>query len=261
VSGPVWDTRRRAVWPLYVGIVLVAVAVAWMLVRGLPSGDTDDRPPSSAPAPTAETLEPVLVRWGGTGHHLAIVIRNDSDRFVRHARVEITALDAHGRTLMATIGRPRSTCCTVVGLPPGGEYGLYLPLDRPIGMVGGVAVEYASVATEPARSARRPTVEVSRVALHRAADESVVDATFRVRGTIDGFVSGQAILRDRHDRLVGVISGRFYCFHNGTSRRVRMQLFHHVPAGTRVERVLAYPVPAGVPARVPATCPPDQETR
>ncbi len=71
---------------------------------------------------------------------------------------------------------------------------------------------------------------------------------------IGPYLVGQAILENPAGRLVGVISGRFYCYRDGRRARVRMELLRPAPPRTRVRSVLAYSVPAGVPAGVTDPC-------
>jgi hypothetical protein len=97
-------------------------------------------------------------------------------------------------------------------------------------------------------------VAVSHPVLTRVPGDAIVHATFTIAGDASGYVVGQAFLGDRRGRLVGVISGRFYCFADGDRRRVRMQLLHPVPPGTRVLRALAYPVPSGADAGLRPAC-------
>lgn len=275
MTAPIWPTGRR-VWPLYTGLVLLVVAalLGALLLWGVPGARDVDRAATTAPPTLAVPAspeepepasqpgrpEPELVTWGGRTRQLALVIRNDSDRLIRRARVAITARDAAGGVVASSTGPRRSTCCTVLGLPPRGEYGLFLDLDRPVRDVATVEVRYARVRAVPAGRSGRG-IEVHRASLERTPDDTVVAATLAAAGPLDGYVIGQAFLVDRNDRLVGVISGRFYCFYDDTVRRVRMQLLRGTPPGTRIQRVLAYPVPSGVPAHVPHHCPPDSESR
>ena len=230
-------------------------------------GTTDPDPsalPSSATSvaspddPEEQPLpKPSIVTWGGSGTQLAIVIRNDSPWLVRRARVRISAWDSEGELVRRTTGPAGSTCCTVLGLPPGGVYGVFLLLDRGVDDIARVRVRYATLVSQRVRK-DTPRIDVSGARLVRTSDDTLVEATFTRLGAIrdaGGFVVGQAFLSDRRGRLVGVISGRFACFSPAApSGWVSMQLLRSVPPGTRIERVFAYPIPDGVPVRFPHTC-------
>jgi hypothetical protein len=220
-----------------------------VLTQSAPTAASTVAPPRSGPE------EPEVVSWGGHDDQLAVVVRNQADVEVRDARVLITALDAGGRPLVATAGPPDSKCCTIVGLPPGEEFGLFLNLGLPVSEVADVQVRYVDLETAPALApADRPRVDVGDASLERTPGDAVVTATFTAHGDVGPYVAGQAFLVDRDDRLVGVISGRFYCFGPDTTRRLRMQLLRPVPAGTRIQKVLAHPIPAGAPANVQDPC-------
>ncbi|MBM9459503.1 hypothetical protein JK386_06280 [Nocardioides sp. zg-536] len=279
-------STHRQVWPavLVAIIVLAGVLGAFLMTRGpLPAGDahpgagvsspTSDpasdptSDPSSTPGRTTETgtshgalaaLE--VVRWGGHGDQLAVEVRNASDRTVLRAELQVVALDARGAPVGVASAHPATTCCTVLGLPPGASYGVFADLDVPVEDVAQVRVRYLQVRfadTEPTPA----RLTVSETRLRRLPGDTEVRAVLRATGDVRGFVVGQALLEDATGRLVGVISGRFYCFADRSRRSVRMQLLRPVPARTRVDRVLAYPIPAGETAGVPDRCPSDQETR
>lgn len=267
-----WHEQQRPVWPLYAGLVLVtlAILIGMLLTWGLPGddGSTAERSPSATPtatlpsdtpaaspsaSPAGDPTKPEVVSWGGNGDQLAIVVRNASDRFIRKARVQIVARDGGGRTILATTGDARSTCCTVLGLPPGEDFGLFAFVPSSVAEVDEVEVRYVSMESRPARS-RGTRVETTHARLELLPDDAVVAATLTADGPVHGFVSGQAFLEDRRGHLTAVISGRFYCFADGTSRQVRMELLRPLPRGTRIRRVLARPIPTGIPAHVGHTC-------
>ncbi len=273
-----WQNRRRSSWPLYAGIVLVAVSILSGLLQlyGLPGGDDDVVPPPSGPSATATgepgsdvpeeaeptgdeppadpaELSPEVVSFGRTGTLLAVVVRNVSGQYLRSARVQILARAADGRAVRTTFGSAGSTCCTLLGLPDGGEYGVWANVAADAPEID--SVEVRVVAAQVGRHGDPvPTIAAAGASLERLAEETVVTATLTAHGPVDGYVAGQAFLADRNGRLVAVISGRFWCFEDGVTRTVRMQLPHAVPRGTRVARVLAYPVPSGVRAHLPSAC-------
>lgn len=212
---------------------------------------TPDAPVQVSSTPAAPD-GPDVVQWGGQGHQLSVVVRNQADRTVRQARVLITALDRDGSLIAASSGDSRSTCCTVLGLPPGEDYGMFIDLPRPVEDVDSVLVRY--IDAELAPTTKAAAYDVTSVELVRTADDTVVETEVTVDGDVGRYLVGQAFLVDPEDRLVGVISGRFYCFGKDDQRQIRMQLLHPTPPGTRVERVAYYPVPAGAPTGVGHTC-------
>ncbi|NHA01054.1 hypothetical protein G5V59_17310 [Nocardioides sp. W3-2-3] len=179
-------------------------------------------------------------------------MRNTSARTVEQARVRITATDASGAVLLATTGRPGDVCCTVTGLAPGADVALFAdPVPRAAD-VRAVAVDALSLDAGPATPTA--TVRAGAPTLRRLPGDTVVTAGLVARGDLDGYVAAQAVLVDARGRVAQVISGRFYCFAPGRARTVRLHLFHAVPAGLRVSRVLAQPVPADAPGVVPGRC-------
>lgn len=203
--------------------------------------------------PSVKPAEPELARWGGQGTRLAMVLRNPTQLEIRYARVLVTALDAQGHSLGTRSAAPGAKCCTVLGLAPGDEFGLFADLGIPVSRIDQVRVTFLDVLTAPVTAAA-PRVQVSDPVLSRTPTDAVVTATLTASGPVGPLVAGQAFLTAPDGRLVAVISGRFYCFADKTQRRLRMQLLHPVPAGTRIQRVLAHPIPAGVPAITPRAC-------
>lgn len=223
---------------------------------GAGTGTDEQVPPAlitPTSSPSAAVAEPELVRWGGQGTRLAMVVRNPTEVEIRYARVLVTALDAQGQSLGTRSAAPGAKCCTVLGLAPGGEFGLFADLGIPVSRIDQVRITFLDVLTAPVAEAA-PQVLVSDPVLSRTPTDAVVTATLTASGPVGPLVAGQAFLADPEGRLVAVISGRFYCFADKTQRRLRMQLLHPVPDGTRVQRVLAHPIPAGVPAITPRAC-------
>lgn len=216
-------------------------------------------PPASVPTtiptstPSEVSVEPKLVRWGGHGTRLAMVVRNPSSVEIQHARVLVTVLDAQGNPLGTRAAPPGAKCCTVLGLAPGGEFGLFANLGIPVSRIDRVLLRFLDVTTAPVAD-RAPKVLVSDPVLSRTRSDTVVTATLTASGDVGPLVAGQAFLTDPDGRLVAVISGRFYCFADQARRRLRMQLLHTVPPDTRIQRVLAHPIPADVSAITPRAC-------
>lgn len=267
--------QRRTFWLLTGGVALVAVSMLSGLLQlyGLPSGDDDQGAgpptPSAAPtdpgevlgetgqadpdAPDPEDLVTTVTGVGRTGTLLAVEIRNDSGVALRSARVRIVARDEAGRKV-STSGSARSTCCTVLALPDGATYGLWanIPTDAPPVSEVEVEVVEAEIGDPEVPPS---TVTASGSALVREPGAAVVTTTLVAAGAVDGYVAAQAFLTDPGGRLVAVVSGRFWCFTDGVSRTVRMQLPQPVPPDTRVARVVARPLPADALAPVPSACP------
>jgi hypothetical protein len=194
------------------------------------------------------------VSWGRTGGLVSLVVRNAGDREVRSATVLISLYDAQHRLVKASTGQPRSTCCTVLRLPPGRPYGLFLNVGPRAAAVASVEVRYTRLVTGPWPRPRPTRITARDAELLRTRHDAVVTATLSTHGPLRPFIVGQAFLTDRHGHLRAVISGRFYCFHDGTAKRLRMQLLHPVPPGTRIGRVLGYPIPPGQPTLVRGSC-------
>ncbi len=217
------------------------------------AGGTDRE---GAPSTDARALPrgPEVVRWGGRGHQLALVVRNQSDVEVRRAETVIEALDPDGAVLARVHGDRRTTCCTILGLRPGAEYGLFADLGRAtVRDVADVRVTYGEARTA-VPSAEPPTVTTRLVGLDHTDDDTVVNVDVAVSGASGPYLVGQAFLVGPGDRLVGVVSGRFYCVADGTRRQLRMELQRPTPPSTRVDRVLVHPVPDGVPPGVAHRC-------
>lgn len=194
------------------------------------------------PAPFTRPVAPATESWGGVGDQLSIIVRNTSSRTIVLARVRIEAMSASGAPIPITTVQPTSTCCTVLDVAPGGRFGVFANLGARVGDVRKVRVAYVG----PVLTTSAPPsvhIVVRNTSLHLSRDDAVVSATVSVSGTVPAYMAGQAFLVNRQGRVVGVISGRFYCFGDGTTRRLRMQLLHPVPLGTRLAQVVLAPVP------------------
>lgn len=267
-----WNDSRGPLWPLYAGIgfIVVALAGGFILMTGV-ADDSDDGRTGRSPAPTSQARPsweptpsgpdddgmarqgPEVVSWGREGRQLAVVVRNDSRRVIDEARVRITARDAADNPVLSTTGTPRDVCCTIVGLPPGKDFGLFAVLDSDASEIADVEVVYVAQDTRPVRPPE-PRILVDDPALLRYDDDTVAVATLTARGRVADYVAAQAILVDEAGDVAQVISGRFWCYEPGRRRQIRLHLFHPVPADVRLDRVVAYPIPAGVPAGVRGGC-------
>ncbi len=260
-----WNDRNRSTWLLYTGLVLAVVGLVTGYLRfvGVIDRDDDDdggggspvstpssTPSSDGPAPPPEPLE--VVSWGRSSGQLAIVVRNATDGHLARARVRITARDADGKAVLRKTGTPRDVCCTVLGLPAGSEFGLFAELERGVGRID--SVEVKPLETEGGPAPAKMAVTVRDPGLMREHDDTVATAVVVARGQLSGYVAVQAVLTDPDGEVAQVISGRFYCFEPGRPREVRLHLFHAVPRSLTLDRILAQPIPSGVPAHVPGRC-------
>jgi hypothetical protein len=228
--------------------MLIAVRSAFVLclaaamVAGCTSapGEVAQTPVTTRSPDSSATL--TTVDWGVTDGLLSVVVRNDSPHTIRLARAIITATDVRGAAIATASAPTGARCCTILNVAPKREYGLYTYLGAgPAQRVHTVRVAFADFSYGPASTVN--TLSTSNAHLDTSGSDASVTATFTLAGPGGPYVAGQAFLVDPRGRLVAVISGRFYCIVANKPLRVRMQLFHPVPAGTRVKTVLGYPVP------------------
>ncbi|WP_436699579.1 hypothetical protein [Nocardioides sp. BYT-33-1] len=255
-------TRNQSRRLLYVGAGCLAISLVTgpLLMSGLiAGGGGSDRDPSAPPTTTTPVtptdggatagtagVGPEVVSWGREGRQLAVVLRNDTDRMLDEARVRIIGRNAAGRQVVSTAGPENDVCCTVFGLPPGEEFAVYAPIDPTAAEITDVSVDYVSTDFRPVRPEEAKVV-ARKGRLHRTADNTVVTATLRASGPVGDYVAAQAILVDADGRVAQVISGRYWCYEPGVRRRIRLELYRPVPAGVRLDRVIAHSIPDGVP--------------
>jgi hypothetical protein len=199
------------------------------------------------------TPGPDVVRFGAHDGMLFLEVVNRSTASIKAARVLITARGAAGDTIVSATGRLGSRCCTIYGLPPGGRYGLFVSLRGSTEPVASVEVSYIDRSVSVSRR-KTPAVALRHPVLRISHGDAVVRATLITRRHTGAYVVGQAFLTDRRGRLVGVISGRFYCFAPNSAKTVFMHLLHPVPKGTRIAGTAAYSVPHGEPTGVSYRC-------
>ena len=257
-----WNGDRPSKWPIYtgVGLIVLAFVTGLLLLTGEDPGEgaaTRTSTSSSVGPDGSDDREgrPLLevVSWGRASGQLAVVVRNTSPSYIQHARIRISAYDEDDRMVLSTAGTVTDVCCTVVGLPRGEEYGVFA--EMPAAASDPAAVEVAVVSAETRRAAAADTrVAVGGLGLQHYDDDTVATATLTARRPVSGYVVAQAILVDRRGDTAQVISGRYYCFEPGRPRQVRLRLFHEVPPDLRLDRVVAYPLPPGVPPYVRRDC-------
>lgn len=259
-----WNDRNRSMWLLYTGLALAVVGLVTGYLRfvGVIDRDGDDDDGGTSPTsfftpppttPTDDGPDPLeVVSWGRSSGQLALVVRNETGGYLARARVRIVARDHDGRAVLRRPGAPHDVCCTVLGLPAGGEFGLFAPLTRGVGPIASVEVE--AMETEGGAAPSPMKVAVRDPGLMREPDDTIATAVVTARGDLSGYIAVQAILTDPRGDVAQVISGRFYCFRPGRPREVRLHLFHAVPGSLRLERIVAHPIPHGVPPHVPGRC-------
>ena len=263
-----WSENKPPMWPIYtgMGVIIAGLVIGYLLMTGVVGAGSDeggDRPTPGLVSPSGgsgdtdhEQREPLkVVSWGEVSGQLAVVVRNESDRTIRQMRVRISALDDSGDVVMSTTGTGRDVCCTVVGLPPGQYFGLFAEIGPSAASRTSAVQVGPAFAVTPAKAGPEARVTVTRTRLQRLPDDTVVTADLTTQGKdLSGYVAAQAFLVSRHGRVVQVISGRFYCFRQGASHDIRLRLFHPVPRGVRLDRLVAYAIPDGVPPHVPGEC-------
>lgn len=196
-----------------------------------------DRAPASSrgPGPILETTS-----WGLVDGMLSVVVRNTTHRTLRFANAVVTARTADDQLIASSLEYDERACCEVHQLDPGQQYGLYVDVGPNGSRIAQVDVAYRNVTWGRTTTGEQLAVTARPVGLHAGERGTVVLADLTSRGP-EARVVAQAFLTDRAGDLVAVVSGRWICLRPGR-QQLRMQLFHPVPAGTQVHRVLVHPV-------------------
>lgn len=220
------------------------------------SGESEEPDGPAGTAGTAAEAAPALetVSWGVVDGMLSVLVRNPSDRTLRHATGALTARDAEGNAVGSSAASAKDgTCCTVADLPPGASYGFYFDVGVDAEQVAEVEVRYREVAWRPGTATPVPAPRVVPTQLTANSLGAVVVAEVAAAQAVPQAVA-QAFLNGPDGEFLAVVSGRWSCFAAGTTRPIQMQLFHPLPAGTTVTSVVAYPLAED--ARRPApSCP------
>jgi hypothetical protein len=256
---------RRTLWTTFPTIAaflcLVAVVAGCDGSSGTPKSSaantSSPAPPSSSPTPTP--LPGVAVgkdpetrlqvdSWGSTKDGLlSVIVSNVGHATVRSARAIISAEDAHGNIVAAVsaqAGTPLGVrCCTIIGLDPGKRYGLYSNIGTRISRVKHVSVDYTSVRTD-VDNVTSPVLSMSHADLSTNGNEATVFVTVKMSQKVGPYITVQALLDGADGTLLGVISGGFYCLAPNTTRTIKLQFFHPVPAGSTVDSVVSFPLDA-----------------
>jgi hypothetical protein len=204
--------------------------------------------------PAAADAGPILVtqQWGVVDGMLSVVVTNTSDRTLRYANATITARDAQDVLVASSASTKDGSCCPVVDLPPGEQFGFYFDAGSSAAAISAVDVVYRDVAWAPTSTDPAPKFTAEPKAIEPNSLGAVVVADVKTSGGSAAQVSAQAFLTDANGDFIAVVSGRWDCFTEG-DREIRMQLFHPVPEGTRVESVVLHRVQDD-PARQNPTC-------
>lgn len=184
-----------------------------------------------------------VVEWGVVEGLLSVRVVNNTDRTLERAEAVINIVPTGGRGGVSAGGSvPDDLCCTVLSLPPGGHFGLYVDLGPEIGEIADIEVSYADVAWSPAVDNALSTLQSGKVRLEGGRSEATVTTRITSTDKLVDAAAGQAFLTGPDGEFLAVVSGRFSCFSPGRPRTVVMELFHPVPDGTTVESVVAYPL-------------------
>lgn len=226
---------RRELVGAALAVVLTLSSACSVLAR-----DVEPEQPNRSRA-SAGPLD--VVDWGIVEGLLSVRVVNNTDRTLERAEAVINIVTGDGRGgVSAGASVDDDLCCTVLSLPPGGHFGLYVDLGPDIGEVQDIQVSYAEVAWSPAVADALTMLKPGEARL--AGGETNATVTTRITAT-DGQVdaaAGQAFLTGPDGEFLAVVSGRFSCFSPGEPRKVVLELFHPVPEGTTVESVVAYPL-------------------
>lgn len=234
--------------------VLTAIAAATLVTSGC-SAITDqlDGEEVGSRETTEVAAVPLLTtrQWGVVDGLLSVVVENTTDRTLRYATGYVTARTDDNEIVAASI-ESDATCCEVVDLAPGGEYGFYLDVGEDAGSITRVDVGYRNFSWAPAAEEPAPaTVRAKPVRIDQGPSSAVVTADLVSAGAHDEVVA-QAFVTDRAGDFIAVVSGRWSCLVDGR-RSIRMELFHLLPEGAKVERVLVHPV-SDDPTRAKPDC-------
>jgi hypothetical protein len=225
--------------------LLVALVAVVLLLAGC-SGTDDERRAGKRPAAEPGTTGVLATEdWAVLDGMVSVRVRNEGDRTLQRATALLTAVDEHGVTVASSAAQAaHSDCCTVLDLPPGETYGLYFDASADPAAIDRVVVRYRDVSWDAPGTSARSVVPpaVSVVELTGSPEGAVVVADVTPRGRPIDSATIQAVLADAGGRLLAVVSGRWRCLVPGEVNRIRMQLFHEVPAGTIVAGVKVLPV-------------------
>lgn len=233
---------------LAAGVVALALGLSGcsLLERPLP-----EETPNANPAGSSGTRALTLVDWGVVDGLLSVRLRNTTDRTLDRASALVTIRLADGVSMRSGPAVLDDECCTLLGVPPRSDFGVYVDLGGAAGTtddVDAVEVTYTELAWAPPPSAEEkkpaPTLDLGSFRLETGEGGAEVVTEITAEGGDVAAVAGQAFLTTADGSFLAVVSGRFKCFAEDQPRKVVMELFHSVPEDTVVETVVAYPIPA-----------------
>ena len=194
-----------------------------------------ERPEDSSPTLLATR------QWGVVDGLLSVVVQNVSDRTLRYAAASITARTEKDEIVVASLAS-HTACCEIVDLAPGAVYGFYLDVGDRGNDIAEVGVGYRNFSWAPVGEVPPAATEIRAKPLRIVQDaDGVVVRAVLVSDRPREEVIAQAFLTDGRGEFLAVVSGRWSCLTVGR-RVIDMELFHALPAGARVDRVVAHPV-------------------
>ncbi|WP_341230071.1 hypothetical protein [Nocardioides salarius] len=193
----------------------------------------------SAPIEVAPVLE--TAEWAVNDGLVSVMVRNDDSRVLRTATVALQGVDADGVLVgvwdTATMAG-ESACCTVLGLEPGEQFGLYFAVGPQAERIADVELSFSEISWAKADAeAAEPVAAAVPQDTMLGPDRTVVVARVETGEQAVPRALVQAVLRGRSGKLIAVVTGRWSCFAAGEDRRIRMELFQRVPVGTGVDTV------------------------
>lgn len=213
-----------------------------------PTGATATGIAQRSTAPVKQPAALRVVQWGVNDGMLSVVVENTTDEEIRSAHVVITARDSRKTIIASVSGGSGALCCTIIALRPHETFGLYADFGPGVARTAKVSVDYSQVAVAGA-SHNADKITAYGWQLESRDDLTLVHTYLASQADVGPYVAIQALLSDGSTRqLVAVVSGRFYCLFPGQRLSVTLQLFHPVPAGTRIVRVNAFPIPSDLVA-------------
>jgi hypothetical protein len=206
-------------------------------------------PAASAPSTSAATTigntnaaRLTVARWGVTPDGLlSVLVTNAGPGTVRSARAIIEAKDKFGNTVAASSAPNGTRCCTIINLSPHQSFGLYSNIGTRVSRVADVSVQYAQVSTA-VRPLPSPVAALRDATLVTSSRGATVSVQVTMSPTAGPYMTAQALLDGPSGKLIGVISGAYYCLRANAKRTITLQFFHPVPPGSSVSKVVAYPL-------------------
>ncbi|WP_139977280.1 hypothetical protein [Nocardioides litoris] len=225
-------TARTAVTPVAALVTALATVLATggcAQVRDQLDGAVDESYADQR-AETEGLLE--TVEWGQVDGLVSVLVRNDADRVLRRADAVVTLSTADGSAGPTTVA---GGCCAVVGVPPGATFGFsFYAADAAEAAVVDLQVVYRDQRWGDAGSSGSGTATATPVGLVPNAWGSVVQTDVTTHGVPVDVAVVQAVVDGPDGRLATVVSGTWTCFVPGPPRRVDLQAWTPLPAGSTV---------------------------